>query len=42
VFSQKRTADGTRLESSGPVNMSQFLILAGSVSAGMQGPLLGR
>lgn len=42
VFSQKRTADGTRLESSGPVNMSQFLILAGSASAGMQGPLLGR
>lgn len=42
VFSQKRDADGTRLESSGPVNMSQFLILAGSVSAGMRGSLLGR
>ncbi|MFZ9920244.1 MAG: DUF3352 domain-containing protein [Terrimicrobiaceae bacterium] len=40
VFSQKRTADGTRLESSGPVNMSQFLILAGTLSAGMQGSLL--
>jgi hypothetical protein len=35
VFNQSRTADGTRLESSGPVSMSQFLILAGSASAAM-------
>ena len=35
VFSQSRSADGTRLESSGPVSMSQFLLLAGSVSAAM-------
>lgn len=31
-FSQSRTSDGTRFESSGPVSMSQFLILAGAAS----------
>ena len=33
VFSQKHTADGTRLESSGPLGISQLLILAGSASS---------
>lgn len=42
VFSQRRTTDGTRLESSGPVSMSQFLILAGSISAAMNQNLLSR
>ena len=41
VFSQRRTPDGTLLESSGPVSMSQFLILAGSASAAMNKNLLG-
>jgi hypothetical protein len=35
VFSQSRSSDGTRLESSGPVSMSQFLILAGAASGAM-------
>ena len=33
VFSQNRTANGTRSESSGPVSMSQFLILSSSASS---------
>jgi hypothetical protein len=41
VFSQKRVTDGTRLESSGPVSMSLFLLLAGSASAGMNQTLFG-
>ena len=41
VFSQKRIPDGTRMESSGPVSMSQFLILAGSASAALNQTLFG-
>ncbi len=41
VFSQKRIPDGTRMESSGPVSMSQFLILAGSASAALTQTLFG-
>jgi hypothetical protein len=41
IFSQKRIPDGTRMESSGPVSMSQFLILAGSASAALNQTLFG-
>jgi hypothetical protein len=41
VFSQKRVTDGTRLESSGPVSMSLFLLLAGSASAALNQTLFG-
>jgi hypothetical protein len=33
VLSQRRTTEGTRLESSGPVTMGQFLILSAAASA---------
>ncbi len=33
VFSQNRSTDGTRLESSGPVSMSQFLLLTGAAGS---------
>lgn len=36
VFSQRQTADGVRLESSGPLSLSQLLILAGWASAPMR------
>ena len=36
VFSQMHTADGIRLESSGPLSVSQLLVLAGSASAAMR------
>jgi hypothetical protein len=42
VLSQRRTAEGTRLESSGPVSMGQFLLLAGTISASMNTNFLGR
>ena len=35
IFSQKHTSDGIRLESSGPLSISQILILAGSASGAM-------
>jgi hypothetical protein len=41
VFSQKRSSDGTRLESSGPVSMSQFLILAASAYTALNQTLFG-
>jgi hypothetical protein len=41
VFSQKRITDGTRLESSGPVSMSQFLVLAGSAASAINKSLFG-
>jgi len=40
VFSQNRTAEGTRLESSGPVTMGQFLLLAGTAAAVLNNDLL--
>jgi hypothetical protein len=36
VFSQMHTSDGIRLESSGPLSLSQLLLLAGLTSAAMQ------
>lgn len=42
VFSQRRTSEGTRLESSGPVSMGQFLLLAGGISATINTNLLGK
>lgn len=41
VYSQNRSNDGTRLESSGPVSMSQFLLLLGGVGSLTNQGLLG-
>ena len=41
VLSQRRTTEGTRLESSGPISMGQFLLLAGTISAARNQNLFG-
>jgi hypothetical protein len=41
VLSQKRTTEGTLVESSGPITMTQFLLLVGAGAMAAQQSLLG-
>lgn len=42
TLSQRRTSDGTLVESSGPISMTQFLLIGGAVAASANQSLFGR